>query len=213
MFHCRMVFVFAAAITAISAPVYAQSNTALVGEFAGTGVKNCLAPGLAGFDDNLAAYAPQDSETDNATIRGTFVFSPLTSVDASGNGYGTVTIDVQNVGITVAAAPQNTTYGASAFVQSDQNNAASYEIVPSSQGLVFVNVGPDGEQGTFLAGGRVGQTYVQGPYQYRGHLSVDGNSLVLTEMEAYIEYATYSATPTTAHPRICTRSLVLVRIQ
>jgi hypothetical protein len=206
-------------VMAATQPAHAVSPlSAIVGEWAVTGRFSCLFAVSGGFSTGLQPNTPNgDSFANWGSSRGTRTFSAPTNTDASGNGYGSVTRNVQIVGHTDAAPTKNGTFSdPSVSVETEANDTQSYEVTPGT-GLLITVVN---QQATFTAGTRTGETSTVNGFSLVGHISADGNGMVLTGADwadpatATIETIDYfnGATMVNSYQRICERSLTLVKI-
>lgn len=168
------------------------NNHMLQGDYAFTGESSCLVS-LGGFTSQLTPIGPNYFGS-SFMVQGIRTF----------NGDGTGTIhDAYSVSV---VPPPNRTPGAEA----DTFSASfTYQVAPDGS----VTTSLDGPlTGTMTAGQRAGQTYTIVGFGLDGRIGADGSTVTLgTPATPQIETQTFSNGD--VHPRICTRSRVLIKLK
>jgi hypothetical protein len=164
----------------------------LNGEYAGTGSHSCLTA-VGGFNSALEPEVPANASASSTSDEGDWMFNGAGSVSATGTNVGTVWLgDVGNAAVPCA---------------SGDTSAGRGKYVVDAAGDVTVTLA--NVKGKFFAGPRAGQTFVVNKIVLTGHASGDGATVTLATTTPAVETITFSNGD--VHPRICHRSLVLLK--
>jgi hypothetical protein len=186
----------------------------LIGDYAITGTAACLfAPGSSPTPTNpTPGVALPNSGFDPTTLRPKdgHVFSTSFNVEgiATFNGDGTGTLMATNVSIDPPPTPGPPgTYPSFPPAASSDKISASFTYTVNNDGTfnaVF------SVSGTFLTGGRTGQTFTVDTIQVTGLIGANAKTLTLATVQPIVETIAFSNGD--VWPRICHRSRILVKI-
>jgi hypothetical protein len=193
----------------------AASPKKLKGEYAFTGSFSCLfAPGSDPGPANPTPGTPLPNSGFNAKLNPlvnatAFSISGSTEGIVVFNGDGTGTLKGTNVVTTERPTPGPTGYPSFPAGASSNAHSASFVYTINSDDTFDVQLsGPS--TGTFLTGGRTGQTFSVDAGPQTGLISKDGNTLTVATVVPTVETIAYSNGDT--WPRICVRSRILIKM-
>lgn len=190
----------------------------LKGEYAFTGTAACLfspgsdpvatsnpTPGVmlpnAGFNSNLGRLPNSRAFSTSSSVEGIRTF----------NGDGTGTVRGTSVSITIPPTPGPTGYPNFAPGASSDTFSFQFTYIIHDDGTFTSQMVPGSYVGTFVAGGRTGQTYTLNQPPVTGIIGDNGKTLTLATVNPGVEVMTFSNGD--VWPRICHRSRVLIKIQ
>jgi hypothetical protein len=180
----------------------------LKGEYVQAGTTGCLnAPGsnptTSGFDSNLVPYDVEHAFSVSFNVQGIWTFH--------GDGTGTImdhhgpSWTIMATTVSIGHPPQFPSFKPGA---SSNKYSASFAYTVQNDGTFTAQI--SGLSGTFLTGGRTGQTFTVDAIGVTGLIGANAKTLTFGSVQPAVETMRFSNGD--VFPRICHRAHVLVKL-